>query len=97
MSDSVVTISISAPSESEYSLATSSVYNVTGYYEVQNGSFETPSVTELHSGTNNWQFSNENYKKLKGAWQTTGTANASEYSDSEVSSPFVPRTLCATW
>ena len=59
------------------------MYNVTGYYEVQNGSFETPSVTELHSGTNNWQFSNENYKKLKGAWQTTGTANASEYSDSE--------------
>ena len=72
------------PKEGTTALATSSVYNVTGYYEVQNGSFETPSVTELHSGTNNWQFSNENYKKLKGAWQTTGTANASEYSDSEV-------------
>lgn len=71
------------PKEGTTALATSSVYNVTGYYEVQNGSFETPSVTELHSGTNNWQFSNENYKKLKGAWQTTGTANASEYSDSE--------------
>ena len=71
------------PKEGTTALATSSVYNVTGYYEVQNGSFEIPSVTELHSGTNNWQFSNENYKKLKGAWQTTGTANASEYSDSE--------------
>lgn len=71
------------PKEGTTALATSSVYNVTGYYEVQNGSFETPSVTELHSGTNNWRFSNENYKKLKGAWQTTGTANASEYSDSE--------------
>lgn len=71
------------PKEGTTALATSSVYNVTGYYEVQNGSFETPSVTELHSGTNNWQFSNENYKKLKGAWQTTGTANASEYSYSE--------------
>lgn len=71
------------PKEGTTALATSSVYNVTGYYEVQNGSFDTPSVTELHSGTNNWQFSNENYKKLKGAWQTTGTANASEYSDSE--------------
>lgn len=71
------------PKEGTTALATSSVYNVTGYYEVQNGSFETPSVTKLHSGTNNWQFSNENYKKLKGAWQTTGTANASEYSDSE--------------
>lgn len=71
------------PKEGTTALATSSVYNVTGYYEVQNGSFETPSVTELHSGTNNWQFSNENYKKLKGAWQTTGTANASEYFDSE--------------
>lgn len=71
------------PKEGTTALATSSVYNVTGYYEVQNGSFETPSVTKLHSGTNNWQFSNENYKKLKGACQTTGTANASEYSDSE--------------
>ena len=71
------------PKKGTTALATSSVYNVTGYYEVQNGSFETPSVTELHSGTNNWQFPNENYKKLKGAWQTTGTANASEYSDSE--------------
>ena len=71
------------PKEGTTALATSSVYNVTGYYEVQNGSFETPSVTTLHSGTNNWQFSNENYKTLGGVWQTTGTANASEYSDSE--------------
>lgn len=61
------------PKEGTTALATSSVYNVTGYYEVQNGSFETPTVTKLHSGTNNWQFSNENYKKLGGVWQTTGT------------------------
>ena len=50
-------------------LATSSVYNVTGYYEVQNGSFETPSVTDYHQNTNNWQFSNKNYKNLKGVWR----------------------------
>lgn len=72
------------PKEETTALATSSVYNVTGYYEVQNGSFETPSVTELHSGTNNWQFSNENYKKLGGVWQTTGTHDPdTRWSDSE--------------
>ena len=72
------------PKEGTTALATSSVYNVTGYYEVQNGSFETPSVTELHSGTNNWQFSNENYKKLGGVWQTTGTHDPdTRWSDSE--------------
>lgn len=72
------------PKEGTTALATSSVYNVTGYYEVQNGSFETPTVTKLHSGTNNWQFSNENYKKLGGVWQTTGTHAAdSRWSDPE--------------
>lgn len=72
------------PKEGTTALATSSVYNVTGYYEVQNGSFETPSVTKLHSGTNNWQFSNENYKKLGGVWQTTGTHAADpRWSDPE--------------
>lgn len=73
------------PNDGAPVLATSSVYNVTGYYEVQNGSFETPSVTKYHQNTNNWQFSNENYKTLDGVWQTTGTHAAvdSRWSDSE--------------
>lgn len=64
------------PRDGVTALATSSVYNVTGYYEVQNGSFETPIVTDYHQNTNNWQFSNENYKRLDGVWQTTGTHEA---------------------
>lgn len=72
------------PNDGATVLATSSVYNVTGYYEVQNGSFETPSVTDYHQNTNNWQFSNKNYKNLKGVWQTTGThAPDTRWSDSE--------------
>lgn len=73
------------PNDGATVLATSSVYNVTGYYEVQNGSFETPSVTDYHQNTNNWQFSNENYKTLDGVWQTTGTHAAvdSRWSDPE--------------
>lgn len=72
------------PNDGAPVLATSSVYNVTGYYEVQNGSFETPSVTKYHQNTNNWQFSNENYKTLDGVWQTTGTHDAdTRWSDSE--------------
>ena len=73
------------PNDGAPVLATSSVYNVTGYYEVQNGSFETPSVTKYHQTTNNWQFSNENYKTLDGVWQTTGTHAAvdSRWSDPE--------------
>lgn len=72
------------PNDGATVLATSSVYNVTGYYEVQNGSFETPSVTKYHQNTNNWQFSNENYKALDGVWQTTGThAPDTRWSDPE--------------
>lgn len=71
------------PKDGATALATSDSYSVTGYYEVQNGSFETPVVTKLHKNTNNWQFSNENYKALGGAWQTTGTHDASAWSDSE--------------
>lgn len=72
------------PRDGVTALATSSVYNVTGYYEVQNGSFETPIVTDHHQNTNNWQFSNENYKNLEGVWQTTGThAPDTRWSDSE--------------
>lgn len=66
------------PNDGATVLATSSVYYVTGYYEVQNGSFETPSVTNHHQNTNNWQFSNENYKALGGVWQTTGTHDAED-------------------
>lgn len=72
------------PNDDATVLATSSVYNVTGYYEVQNGSFETPIVTDYHQNTNNWQFSNENYKRLDGVWQTTGTHEAdTRWSDKE--------------
>ena len=72
------------PNDDATALATSSVYNVTGYYEVQNGSFETPSVAKYHQNTNNWQFSNENYKRLDGVWQTTGTHDAdTRWPDSE--------------
>lgn len=71
------------PKDGATALATSDSYSVTGYYEVQNGSFETPVITDLHKNTNNWQISNENYKALGGAWQTTGTHDASEWSDSE--------------
>ena len=71
------------PRDGVTALATSSVYNVTGYYEVQNGSFETPIVTDYHQNTNNWKFSNENYKRLDGVWQTTGTAPGTKWSDSE--------------
>lgn len=72
------------PNDGATVLATSSVYNVTGYYEVQNGSFETPIVTDYHQNTNNWQFSNENYKRLDGVWQTTGTHEAdTRWSDKE--------------
>ena len=71
------------PKDGATALATSDSYSVTGYYEVQNGSFETPVITDLHKNTNKWQFSNENYKALGGAWQTTGTHDASEWSDSE--------------
>lgn len=59
-------------------------YNVEYYRELRNGDFETPNVVKSgHTGTNNWQYSNENYKRLEGVWQTTGTHAASQYSDSE--------------
>ena len=64
-------------------LMSSSKVSVTSYYELQNGSFETPVVADDHSGTNNWQYSNENYLRNGGVWQTTGTSDASIWSDSE--------------
>mgnify|MGYP004463359745 CR=1 FL=1 len=73
-----------SPKDNRTPLATSPQKEVTEYYQLQNGSFETPKVTDHHTNTNNWQFSNENYKKLHGVWQTTGTANANTlYSDTE--------------
>lgn len=54
------------------------------YNELKNGSFETPNVIEMgHTDTNNWQFSNEKYKKENGVWQTTGIEDASQWSDAE--------------
>ena len=66
-------------------LMSSSQVSVTSYYELQNGSFETPVVANDHSGTNNWQYSNENYLSNGGAWQTTGTSNTTnqDWSDPE--------------
>ena len=40
-------------------------------------------VTDNHLNTNNWQYSNENYQAQGGVWQTTGTHNASQWSDAE--------------
>ena len=73
-----------SPKDRKTPLATSPQKEVTEYYQLQNGSFETPKVTDYHINTNNWQFSNENYKRRGGVWQTTGTANANTlFSDSE--------------
>ena len=73
-----------SPKDGKAPLATSPQKEVTEYYQLQNGSFETPKVTDYHINTNNWQFSNENYKRQGGVWQTTGTATANTlYSDSE--------------
>ena len=71
------------PKSEAEALATSQSVWVTSYYELQNGSFETPVVANDHSGTNNWQYSNENYLRNGGVWQTTGTSDASTWSDSE--------------
>ena len=58
-------------------VATSSVYNVTSYYEVQNGSFETPVV---NSNYNHWQYSNSAYASAEGVWQTTGVGTGNHAS-----------------
>lgn len=64
-------------------LAESIAKSVTGYDEIRNGSFENPVVTDNHLNTNNWQYSNKNYQAQGGVWQTTGTHNASQWSDAE--------------
>ena len=52
---------------------TSGEYSVRYYKELYNGDFEIPVVAQDHPNTNNWQYSNENYKAQGGVWQTTGT------------------------
>lgn len=47
----------------------SAPFQVTYYNQLQNGSFETPTVTGSYSR----QWSNAYYKENKGVWQTTGT------------------------
>lgn len=45
-------------------------YVVTSYYEVRNGGFETPSMED--STSSNQQYTNDDYRKLSGVWQSTG-------------------------
>lgn len=52
---------------------TSGEYSVRYYKELYNGDFEIPEVAQNHPDTNNWQYSNENYKAQGGVWQSTGT------------------------
>ena len=58
-------------------VATSGIYSVTSYYEVQNGSFETPKV---YSNYNHWQYSNSAYASAEGVWQTTGVGTGNHAS-----------------
>lgn len=51
-------------------VATSREYVVTSYYEVRNGGFETPSMED--STSSNQQYTNDDYRKLSGVWQSTG-------------------------
>lgn len=55
---------------------TSDEYNVTSYYELQNGSFETPVIESYMS-----QVSNSDYKDNGGVWQTTGTGGWNHYNE----------------
>ena len=58
-------------------VATSGIYDVVSYYEVQNGSFETP---EVYSNYNHWQYSNSAYASAGGVWQTTGVGTGNHAS-----------------
>ena len=64
------------PIEGKESVAESTAYSVTSYYELQNGSFETPVVR--NTSAINDQFSNTYYKANNGVWQTTGTKNGQD-------------------
>ncbi len=64
------------PIEGKESVAESTAYSVTSYYELQNGSFETPDVP--YTSAINYQFSNTYYKEHNGVWQTTGRKNGQD-------------------
>lgn len=58
-------------------IETSTPFDVASYYEVQNGSFETP---EVYSNYNHWQYSNSAYASAGGVWQTTGVGTGNHAS-----------------
>ena len=58
------------PTAEATAVTTSREYEVTSYYEVRNGGFETPSME--NSTSSNQQYTNDNYKNLLGVWQSTG-------------------------
>lgn len=58
------------PAAEATAVATSREYVVTSYYEVRNGGFETPSMED--STSSNQQYTNDDYRKLSGVWQSTG-------------------------
>ena len=61
------------PTAEATAVTTSREYEVTSYYEVRNGGFETPSV-ENYTDVNR-QYTNDNYRNLSGVWQSTGTGS----------------------
>lgn len=58
------------PAAEATAVAKSREYVVTSYYEVRNGGFETPSMED--STSSNQQYTNDDYRKLSGVWQSTG-------------------------
>lgn len=58
------------PTADATAVAMSREYEVTSYYEVRNGGFETPSMED--STSSNQQYTNDDYRKLSGVWQSTG-------------------------
>lgn len=57
-------------------VATSGIHSVTSYYEVQNGSFETPVIDTTKY--NHYQYSNSAYASAGGVWQTTGVGTGND-------------------
>lgn len=53
-------------------------FNVTYYDSLQNGSFEIPSNDENGKGEFQYQYSNYEYLKYGGVWQTTGVGTGSQ-------------------
>lgn len=65
------------PVDGAIPIAISTLFDVASYYEVQNGSFETP---EVYSNYNHWQYSNSAYASAGGVWQTTGVGTGNHAS-----------------